>query len=277
MSEEWFIQQLVLRAGNSHEALLSMFPKDLVSAIMSGPSITTLPLDLLAKVLSFIQLSDICNVRLTCVAFAEAMRKQHFWNPFILNALKLCIEKRKITNPVEIRNILAFNTFESPVSETLRQQVEWVFKPMVWTKFCTKNGLQYVDRRTHLNTNIHNAFKVGTTTLDCIVWYESARFNDDDGRYIQIPKAMGTSFQYLELQKGIKDKGIAVLKVALHEAEYCGHVIFEKGQWLPHGKGLWHFKDSHLEGEAVAHMGEPRFILQKEEWESVVKKRRQNE
>jgi len=273
MSAEWLISQLVLKA-KSQEALIAMLPPDLVASITTGPSITSLPIDILAQVLSYICKSDIRNVRLTCVAFAHAMRKQHFWYPFIQQALNYCIKQRNITNQSEARNILAFNTFESPVAETLRAQVEWVFKPLKWTKFSCQKNKQYVERCTHLSTNLENAFVLGTNTLQNVIWYESARFNDDDGRFISIGKG-DNPFLRIEMQKGIHDKAVGSKKVTELNAVFDGNLVWKGEKWLPHGNGKWTFSDgSVLEGNDVASMGEPRFILQKEEWESVLKKRK---
>lgn len=272
MSEEWLFDQIILNA-KSRQALIDMLPRDMVSGILNGPFLNDLPIDLLAKALSYISLSDIRNVRSTCIAFAQAMRKQHFWHPLIQHALKYCIEQREITNQVEIRNILAFNTFESPVVETLREQVEWIFKPMRWTYFFIKTG-QFVGRRTHSNTNLENKFRYGFNKLNSVTWYESARFYDDDGRYISIGKGDNPIIR-IEMQKGIYDKAVGSKKIVELDAVFDGNLIYRNGTWFPHGNGKWTFADgSVLEGNDVASMGEPRFILQKEEWESVFKRRR---
>ena len=273
MSNEWLLQQLALYFGGQ-EQLIQQLPQSVVDYIKHGKTFYSLPMDLVASILSYISLRDVRNVRSTCILFAQAMRKQHFWHRLIAQKLEQIITL-DVKAKMYANAIRKFNTFECPVPETLRDQVEWIFRKKWYHIFCNESASSpnciHFDRTTWKDTNLSNKISLNLSTLS-ICWYESSDFNDLDGERHQIGNHPD-EFEYLI----ISDKKIlAKDRVKKYNAVYEGqYTLDNENIFQRHGDGKWTFDDgSVLEGKGVAHMGEPRFVLEKEEWESVVKKRR---
>lgn len=272
MSDEWLLRQFVLYFG-SHQKLIDQLPQEAVTHITTGLDFYSLPNDLMPKVLSYISLSDVRNVRSTCIRFAQAMRKQHFWHRLIAQKLEAIIQ----TNDWRRQQAVAlrkFNTFQSPEPETLREQVEWIFRKDWYKTVDGQDGRVYLDRRTFKNTNLSNQFyKDGT--LRGISWYKSAWFQEFEGDTYCIGMTADTFVYMISKDKQLTGKWRREKYGAMYEGSFILVDPLDERQFFAHGDGKWTFDDGTiLEGKGVACMGEPRFILQKEEWASVTKKRR---
>ena len=254
--------------------MMKKLPQKDVDYIVNGKNFYSLPLDIVASILSNISLKDIRRVRSTCVLFAQAMRKQHFWHRLIAQKLKQIIASNEKYKKYAVA-LEKYNTFESPVAENLREQVEWIFRKDWYTVFHGPSAasLKHVhfDRKTWKSTNLSNKFLVDTTTLVSVCWYESKNFNELDGDSHSIGKHPAEFDYCIVAEKKIIGKW-KTKKGTVYEGQF---ILDEEKKFVEHGDGKWTFHDGTvLEGSGVAHMGEPRYILQKEEWESVSKKRK---
>ena len=254
MSQEWLFSQLCCSLGGA-DKLMSLLPTNLIATFIKGVSITSFPQDLLAHVLSYIHISDICNVRLTCVVFAQAMRKQHFWHKFIKDTLEKFILHYKCTT-LHAKFIREFNTFGALVEETLRDQVEWIFKWKRSEQWPYPLLVFEVSSNNECATIRRGAQGKGSLII----------FKCKDGYQHVMSTFIGDGTRRCVFKSG---KYNGVFTGGCEAPLYGGYVF------TAHGSGKWVFDDgSVLEGSGVAFENEPRYILNRDEWQSVVKRRR---
>lgn len=275
-SHGWLFDQVIFRVGGT-DALLHLIDPNIVKEIASGKSINDLPIALLAQVLSYVERKSVFYMMQVCKLWHRAICEQnHFWKRHIDNALDFVIADKKITNKQEQCAIRMFSTFYSPVPETLRDQVEWVFKVHLtvqkWTnihkQICDSKQRMYLvfERTTWTNRNVANWICLDIMKCVRATWYIGARFNDMEGRYVNrilcfdIPNRNYCAF--MDIPK-YNELGIGTYIYVQMGATFEGSVAYFHGSgYMAHGDGKWTFDNGVvLEGAGVAHMGEPRFIM----------------
>lgn len=274
--QEWFTNQVIINLGG-HEALVKLLPPEVAERITQGPLITSLTIDILAYVLSFTQLTDVKSLMRTCKAFLAATRVQQFWHKHVAAALEFAILKENINNKADQDYIKRFNTWNSPKPETLREQVEWLFRIKTnyanWLKIEKIRTIWYIDRHTHIRTNLRNDFLIGDLNYNGLCWYASPSFNDEEGQFIGISNNHKSGVFTIDTLK-YGNPGTGKRSSTKWNALFEGDLSCFDSFYFAHGSGKWTFEDgSILEGKGVAHQGEPRFILTQEEYKEVSRKR----
>lgn len=130
MEEVWITEQVVNSFGG-FKKFLEFLPTEIRKTVLEGKRINDLPSDLLAKVLSYVDLKDIRNLFSVCKHWNNIVNtKPHFWNPFI---------------KMKLKNLPDFNTFSfSEIETSIRCKMEWIFR---------KNFLHFDGKKLHR----HNA------------------------------------------------------------------------------------------------------------------------
>lgn len=277
MSSEWLYNQLLLRFQTFAEYSLVQAA---VHEIQSGPTINCLPIDVLALVLSYVERKSVFTIMQVCKQWhLAATTKNHFWKRHIDDALNSWIVKHKIQNREHVQAIRMFDTFSSHVKETIRQQVEWIFKQDLWLHVIQKENesIIIVRRFTFVNTFLENLF----STLPVYLGWIAFRDVEPDftpkktGRCIYKRTAPArdvskTHFLWLNVPSGNKLTRKALGKVIVPKfGTFEGEIIFNTKSFAfaVHGDGKWTLNDGTiLEGAGVAYRDEPRFILTEQEW-----------
>lgn len=236
MEEVWITEQIVKSFGG-FKNFLEFLPTEIQKNVLEGKRINDLPSDLLAKVLSYVDLKDIKNLFSVCKYWNNIINtKPHFWNPFI----KIKLKKE---------NLPDFNTFSfSEIETTMRCKMEWIFR---------KNFLHLDGKKLHRHNACCNLNLVNDGNTS-ILYYSPLhqKFNMMLGRYI-----LKNGFNYLDVSKWLlPGKGKLKTKDWYYEGDM--KFSFKEDMYLPHGDGKWTFEDDGyvLEGKSVAYEGEPRFI-----------------
>lgn len=283
-SNGWLFEQVVIRMGGPN-AVLSMLPnQDAIQEIANGTTINDLPLALLAKVLSHVERRSIFAMMQVCKVWLKAIHEQHhFWKRHIENALEYVISVNKVTYKQHQAAIRMFNTFYSPVPETLRQQVEWVFKVHLvaqkWInlheQICfndsNMNEFFVIERTTWNNQNLANWIALHALQCTRVTSYVGKNFDDREGRYVNqvlVCMTLNSSYcEFLDVPK-YREVGSGTFISKKSNATFVGCVSHfpNSGGYQAHGDGKWTFDDGTvLEGKGVAHNGEPRFIMEAED------------
>ena len=204
--------------------------------------------DILPCVLSYVTLKDVNCVMNTCHAWLKATRSKTFWVRLIREA------KEKLKH---IEHIALFDTFCFP-GETLREQVEWIWKEnWIRSKVIGKQKEHNIVRKTHeYDKQVSIAIKDGKIVRMAKFlkprsefWYFNQSAQWSDRRSNVSGKAIDRNVIY-----HTEDGAIFVGKATKDDNDNV----------LPHGDGKWTFSDgSILEGKGVAWMGEPRQPLKR--------------
>ncbi len=214
----------------------------------------------LAHILSFTLDADTFNVMLTCKQWYLATRMRHFWYKRIDRAKDVIISANK-SFALSVR---AFDTFNSPIAETLRQQVEWTRFPLKWTAIDTTKfhseitRYPTVSRRTHTNTCVEQIFgKDGV--MDYRLWYETDEKFRGVGKLVrEATRAWDPAIRLEYEDYSNLNKSVSIILKTQHgvfdgRAKKIGVLL------QPHGAGKWTFDDGEiLEGSDVAYEGEPK-------------------
>lgn len=262
LMDEWVFNQVIVNRKRLREAL-----PDLFDSIEFGKRITDLPLDVLALILSYISLSDVRNCWMVNKQFAEAItKKPHFWKRFIQERL----EKETKDWPQLSKCLHLFNNFNSPVPETLEEQMTFLFRKKDWVYiyFADLDTIISIDRRSSMK----RVFSTEIRFTD-IFYYGSGSYESEfplfdwcHGEFVCCRK------KYTRIYRGGEIERVIGLPHSLGELKWEGKVIEEKdGKIIAHGSGKWISKDGtiFLEGENVAEYGEPVFKLKYEDYKKV--------
>lgn len=117
-TEHVLLPRLLERVGPSLFA-----PYQGLVAELSAHHISALPLDILTRILSFVELSDVRNVMLVCHRWYEASRCKEFWKQHVMQRIEKVIPQEHFI--IYVKNSPWDPFFFS--DETLREQVEWLF------------------------------------------------------------------------------------------------------------------------------------------------------
>lgn len=117
MDEEWIYKQVI---ENHKKRFIETFKAE-IEYFANGARITDLPVDVLAKLLSFVDSKDVYNCMRVCKLFYEATKKDHFWNRLIRKRLEDAL--------VEPRFIPIIGNFYFPeyCMESRVSRYEWIF------------------------------------------------------------------------------------------------------------------------------------------------------
>lgn len=263
--DEWVFNQVVLNRKRLREAL-----PDLFDSIEFGKRITDLPLDVLALVLSYISLSDVRNCWMVNKQFMEAItNKPHFWKRFINQHLEKAQKYWRILKDVKH----LFNNFNSPIPETLKEQMTFLFMKDIraWMDVynSAKGSVLSIDRRSNggrvftTEIRLEDYFYFGIGTYEST--YPRFDFNEGELFYIRLT----TNIKYIYI-KDILKKAFGI-EHSSKELTWEGDVLKKENRIIAHGSGKWISKDGtvFLEGENVAENGEPVFKLKYEDYKKV--------
>ncbi|MBX9637208.1 MAG: F-box protein [Nitrosomonas sp.] len=237
---KWLIEQAILRVGGEENALCC-FPTHIVRDLKEGKTFKDLPLDVLAHLLSFVERKDIYTVIKVCRLWYEAFKKPQFWKRHIDKALeKVIIDYEMEDNKQYQAAIRLFNTFYSPVTETLREQVEWIFKPFrgpsKWVCLFENHlldGFIIMERRTHQFNCLGNWFYKSSLKLRQVNWYvcDDNSFDESKGRYcsrIFFLEDPGTTYcEFVDTPK-YKEAGNGTFVHMSLELKFEGQLIFQE-------------------------------------------------
>jgi hypothetical protein len=244
MSEDWIISQLLYNSKTRKRFL----DFEEVEHIKNGKTLTDLPLDVIALVLSYCPLNNVKNCMLISKKCHEAITtRKHFWNRHIQQKLKFSIDPKYIG---------LYDTFI--IKMTLREQHEWLFRKD-WFKI-DNDTKYYVIRRKDFNNECYEVIiDIKNCKLYAIQYYTSYEFNWKYGicKFYSLDIELTSPVKYMKLKKGICIEG---------------ELIFDGSSWkgevndnnLPHGKGVWKYKDLTIATEAVN--GKPVFNMTVEEY-----------
>ncbi len=227
----------------------------------------------LALILSFTGNADTFNVVLVCKQWFKATRLRHFWNKRIERAKEEIISHRCWLDAHRKLAVKAFDTFNSPVAETLRQQVEWTLRSHAtgWINICsTKFNVDptlYISvlRKTHAKTCIEQLVHPAGT-ISYRVWFESGEFwFEAAGKFVR--EATCAWDPAIRLSYNVYDHETergAIITLKTEHGVYEGQAKLMDRLLQPHGAGKWSFEDGEiLEGPDVAFEGVPKFSSKK--------------
>jgi len=251
MSEsEWLLNQILLHLGGA-DIVVKHLPNELLEKALKVPSFNMFAPTELAMILSYTDLKDTKSIMLTCKKWYEATQRVHFWKQ------RIEVAKRKIGGKL----FQLFDTFKSPVQETLRDQVEWLFRRRSWILVRSRS----IVRRSRDHC-IDQYFEGSNVSSHC--WFEpdsQTSFSTKKGKYVRV-NIREKGLIKIEKEK-YDDKKAVVKKILDDDSIYEGEaeeMDSKKKVWTPHGDGKWIFPDGTiLEGKGIAWKGEPRQPVQK--------------
>lgn len=241
------------------KAVLSYIPTNIIEHARKRPTFASFGVTELAHVLSFTYIADTLSVMLVCKQWYAATQRQHFWLKRIERAKRAFLSSHNFTQDPTAA-VMAFDTFSSPVAETLRCQIEWLFATNWLMSFIIrKTGQETVRRITHLSTCVCQ-FYIDKTTL-VRSWMKSIGFHHA-GLYISETLRNGSVVSRMERPTASSMTG--TLCGQTEHGHYNGEGIEIGDGFHPHGTGKWTFDDGEvLEGPGVAFEGEPRMPYKK--------------
>lgn len=124
-NSEWILEQWVKRHGANRA--VEHLPCNEIVDLSEFDVVKAVPVDLLPFILGYTALSDTLSVMLVCRAWYAATQKHHFWSRRIQRKKEETISRLASGEEHFGDFILRFNTFFHP-EESLRQQVEWLFR-----------------------------------------------------------------------------------------------------------------------------------------------------
>jgi hypothetical protein len=164
-----------------------------------------------------------------------------------------------------------FNNFNSPVSETLDEQMIFLFNKDIkkWMDVYTnkdKNVIN-IDRRSNYNRVFTTEISLESGLYIGFGYYESPIGTMDWGYGEFLVIRNGYTKIYI---KG-EAKRVIGLEHPSNELTWEGYITQDKDFTYAHGSGKWISKDGtvFLEGENVAEYGEPVFKLKYEDYKKV--------
>jgi hypothetical protein len=250
-SDEWFaLNVLIPTLGGMSQFIQSVDPSVLDTA-RKRPTFSTLSSDVVCHILSFTLLSDTRNVRSVCSQWAAQTRKQLFWIPRIKAAKASFVGEADVITAISL-----FDTFNSPIKEALRDQVEWLFRKE-WLRVELHSSKDLiVCRKTNHNTAYEEWIRNGNLVER--TWFESSSPDRYEGKLISV-LTLGR-LRRVE-QDDINKAYVRYLVMHFENGDiYEGEGLYETAKWYAHGTGKWIFADGHvLEGEMVACRDEPRY------------------
>ncbi len=259
MSEDEWLLSVVTKAHGA-KAVLDRLDAKFIDEAKKTPSLSNMDTMLLAHVLSFTHIEDTLSVMRVNQQWHAATRMHHFWAKRIERKKRLILEIRFIKSPALA--VMAFDTFSSPVTETLRDQVEWVFRS--WVKiFDTDSGQTIVRRMTGRGTCIGQWFD--KSTLIRRTWMEATNGFVSSGRSVSecMDRSKSNGVR-TRIELAFPKATLALVAGRTRHGFYEGESIMMDGLYQPHGKGKWTFDDGEiLEGPGVAFHGEPRMPYKK--------------
>lgn len=205
--------------------------------------------DLLANVLSYIDVSDIRNCWIVNKKFALIIStKLHFWKRQSDYALIRYAKKHSIMH------LSHFFHFFDPFyikGESLKSQMRWIFD-LRYFNMCDYDDFLFIYKR-------HDNFKWSRFKIDIkskilfvICTYTSTYSILMNGLVESYyPEGGEVVFQELLNGKTVSAKGYVHSEYAFWE----GEVYPKKSQYIPHGKGTWTFDDGRI-SEGAEH-GKP--------------------
>jgi len=258
--KEWFILNVLIPSLGGVDAFIDSVDPATLAYAKKRPTFATLPNDVVGSILSHTDLRDVRSVRKVCRQWAGETRKSLFWMKKI-EAVKLLMIEWKSNS---VAAIMAFNTFNSPFQETLRDQVEWLFHWNSWVDISPNKKCIIVTRRTSHSTAYEEWYDTITNKCKEVKWFETQLGHPFDyyGKYVC--KSDCISIRYLETLKYDCPTVKRLVQHFKNGDTYDGTGIYitkdAKDHYFAHGDGKWTFADgSELEGEMVACRGEPRF------------------
>ncbi len=272
---EWFLNTVLVPTFDGASAFLYALeagPHDAVikqiEAARKRPCFASMSHDVIRHILSFTTLSDTRTIMRVCKKWYEQTRLPLFWAKHILcakqKAIAAFVPNHSITREADIAAIYAFDTFASPVPETLRDQVEWVFR-MRWLhlEHSAEDRDAVVVRKTARKTCYEEWRNPLDNKLHECTWFESSSFSYE-GKMVTV-SPNDVKFRRIEVDHAQSLIATRIIFRMPDDSIFDGQGlnISETGdtKYRPHGNGKWIFADGTvLEGECVAYKGEPRFI-----------------
>ena len=270
-SDQWVLDQLIALYGIPYAiSLFATANKELVNRLYTGPTVLSSGRDLLPLALSYVSLSDIRNVMLTCKAFYAATQKRDFWR---VNVERF---KSRIANGVidktKARAIRRFDTFLVN-EESIREQVQFIFNK----KWRTLRGTLELGKafNKHLmavsrvsSEDVYVLHEYDPDTLELVYVYTCP--NTVHGLIKRWTMSSNRDLiSYAEFHCNGFDKIDTTKPCVVHRRFDNGDVYKGEGIYDPtvkqlmcHGSGKWEFAQDGtiLEGKGVAYMNEPRFL-----------------
>lgn len=266
---KWLLSLVVARLDEAAcRDLIAKADQEVVAAMIEDMPFSRVPNDILCKILSFTPRADTLKVMCVCKKWYQQTRKPLFWMPRIEAVKETTVRARGGSRQEEwfkvIPAFLTFDTFASPVKETLQDQLQWLWKPELVRFGCTGETARLY-RRTVRDTVYEEQRCLSDNTVTGRVWFKSTTTDYDK----EMVAVFGEMYALRRLEVETHRAAIA-----RHIARHTRYGVFEgqglllqaKGSsqkmYLPHGNGKWTFKDgSILEGEMVACKGEPRYLV----------------
>lgn len=217
--------------------------------------ITTLPSDVLALCLSYIEIKDIRNCWNTCKQFANVIKeKKHFWRAITRKQLRHIITKKEY-----LCFLSDFDPFSSLIEENLRDQFEWIFHDKRWISFGTyEDGVSYLRRRSKNGWVLCRVFGSFTSSYESPfgksnVNYGIEHMKNDNGDSMSLYRGTVIKMNY---------------RVEKYNAVWNGGGTEQNELFYPHGKGTWAFDDGTVVN-GFADMGEFVYHANFEEWQKI--------
>ncbi len=258
MSDEWFvINVLIPTAGGIGPFLTNGCTPELLAYARKRPTLSTLSDYVIGLILSHTRLEYTLPIMCTCKQWYNESRKSTFWKARIVKKLM------SIRTDFGIAVYSGFNTFQSPVKETLREQVEWVFRDKSWVLFeySVPEDDYIISRKTHLNTCYEEWLEKTRHTFITRKWMilqagKSVSYNFATEMVVQ--HLNGDYFKINSFNSPIAKE---LIRFYPNGDKFEGSGLLIGNIYEAHGNGKWTFADGTiLEGEMIACRGKPRFI-----------------
>ena len=208
-------------------------------------SLNDFNIDLLANILSYIDVSDIRNCWIVNKKFALIIStKLHFWKRQSDYAMKRFAKKHSIIHLSHLFHL--FDPFFIK-GESLKSQMGWIFDSRYFN-MCDYHNLFFIYKR-HDNSK-WSRFKIyiESKTLFVVSVYTSKYSIIMNGLVKSYyPEGGDVVFQELLNGKTVRANGYVPSQCAFWNGE-----VYPKGsQYIPHGKGKWTFDDGGISEGAV--------------------------
>ena len=260
MDEEWIYRQVI---ENNKKRFIETFQTE-IDHFTHGARITHLPVDVLALLLSFIDLKDVKNCMGVSKLFYEATKKDQFWNRFIKQRLENAL--------VEPKFIPIIGNFYFPeyLTEKFKTRYEWLFRKLYLKCSLTYKKTFEIARFIDYGIGVVIRLKIDVESLK-IHWLEL-----HDIHYIQFKDLQSIESQSRRIidlllkNEYVFSKGKITNisgRISKYNAKWIGACAEKDQIYHPHGKGKWIFDDGTiLEGDNVAKNGEPVFTISYDDW-----------
>lgn len=261
-STQWLVDQVLLSYASPAAFLAAQDPQ-VINRLSNGPNFFSLPKDVLAHVLSYIGRKDVLSCMRVCKAFLEASQKPQFWARLVREKLEEVIGGWDDSYDADDRKCMRlFNTFMSPKPESLRDQVEWIYR-RGWIQLTfdkTNPSINCIARRSSDWNILTYIIEKTLQNIDWVRWFVCSKKDWNRSETGQI------CFVRFKNEKEIHNADVAGFGLPGtgcftndNDDVFVGEcAVFDK-EYVPHGSGKWKFADGTvLEGEGVAWKGEPR-------------------